>query len=139
LFLQVNKNDIEKMREMLNDTKEYEFANVSLEKVFPFLEKCLPRMAKIQSLFGFSIVSFSESYSNDKELVTYALAPLVDSKVISMDDSDKLWNWYENATHSWDSSGDHICLESFSIEGHKYQIVTDAYRGFKDINLLILD
>lgn len=139
---EVNFSDFYGPRITIQEISEIEKRDNNSEKVtylLPFLRQVKPFLAKNQSMFGLSIISLEGEKQNEEVIIRYGLEPLKQDGVLTENDVKRVVNWFSKTEPTWDS-GNNQCApfkKSFEIEGKKYQLRTDCYRGCRDLNLII--
>ncbi len=109
-----------------------------LSEIFPFVKLVMPRIAKNQSLFGLSIISFDEIYSEEEGIIKYGLEPLTKKGILEEMEIDKIVNWFKQTTPTWHSNNSQKFEKTFIVGPNKYKLSTDCYRGCRDLNLNVV-
>ncbi|MBU0547030.1 MAG: hypothetical protein ABH876_01180 [Patescibacteria group bacterium] len=122
-----------------NPDAEWHFNKIS--KILPFLKKVMPRIGNGQSLFGLSIVCLSvkpKRKAYEEKIVRYGLEPLLKANILTEEEAGKIVQWFLKTKPTWNSGGAGYFTKDFEIDGTKYRLITDSYRGFRDLNIQIL-
>jgi len=109
-----------------------------IKEILPFLKKVIPRVGKNQSAFGLSIISLFCKPREEEEIVRYGLEPLLKAEVLTMEEVNKIVDWFLKTKPTWNSSGAGQFTKEFEIEGIKHQLFTDSYRNYRDLNLQVI-
>lgn len=127
----------------LKDNPDVEWNYNKLSEILPFIKKVLPRIGKNQSMFGFSIISLRGDLEKLDEIVLYGLEPLHDADILDQNEVQKIVNWYVGSTPQWDSHSPKAYSQpkgfnkKFTIDGINYELRTDNYRNYRDLNLVV--
>lgn len=137
-YSQFTAKTIKVWEKAVKEQPQAEWSNNKLKDILPFVKKVMPRIGKIQSLFGLSIISLDGKSENEKAIVEYGLEPLLKANVITKEEAEKIIIWYNQTEPSWDSGGHSRRFEkTFEIGGKTYRLATDSYRNCRDLNLMI--
>ncbi|MFC1697230.1 hypothetical protein ACFL1H_02785 [Nanoarchaeota archaeon] len=126
---------ISKWEEAVEKNPDCEYNCNKVKELLPFVKKVKPRVGQNQSLFGLSIISLDRKYQNEKDIVEYGLEPLVNAQILNKNEVNKIVTWYLDK----DPSVKEVFAfhKVFNINGDTYELITDCYRGFRDLNLRV--
>jgi hypothetical protein len=129
---------IAKWEEAVQKNPDAEWSDNKISDILPFIKTVKPRITSNQSAFGFSILSLDRSYEDEPRVIAYGLEPLVKAEILTNDEANQIGDWYKNTSPSWDSNNLGRFEKNFAVDGHTYKLITDCYRGCRDLNLLLV-
>lgn len=136
-FQEFTVDIIEKWEEVLEKNPDAEWSHNKIRDILPFVKKVMPRVGRNQSLFGLSIISLDGRAKDEKIVVRHGLAPLLSAGILTLEEAEKIVDWYSYTKPSWDSMGGDF-IKNFEIDGVRYRLYTDSSRNHRDVNLQTL-
>lgn len=127
----------------VKDNPDVKWNYNKISELLPFIKKILPRVGKNQSLFGFSIISLLGDLDELGLIVLYGLEPLHDADILDQREVQAIVNWFTDSTPLWDNHSKGVYSQpkdfnkKFMIDGVNYELRTDNYRNYRDLNLVI--
>ena len=105
--------------------------------LIPFVRKVLPRVARVQSLFGPSIICLEDKPKPQEEeaIVRYGLEPLLKANILTDGEVQQIVDWYLSTQPTWDAENSKRFQKVFDVDGTRYELMTDSYRNCRDLNL----
>lgn len=137
-FQQFTLEIVEKWEKAVQENPDAEWNSNRISSLLPFLKKVMPRIGRNQRLFGLSIISLDAKTQNEGEIVQYGLKPLLTASVLTQEEAEQIVNWYLQTQPTWDAGGTGHFQKVFEVEGVKYELITDSYRNYRDLNLQVL-
>lgn len=137
-FQQFTPEVLERWEKAVQENPGAEWNCNRLRDILPFVKAVMPQVGRNQSLFGLSIVSLDGKTQNEKEIVRYGLAPLLAARILTEGEATQVVDWYLQTSPTWDSGGAGQFTKNFAVGGVSYRLITDAYRGCRDLNLQVL-
>jgi len=141
LFSQFDQDVLATWEDAFKEDSEIKWSEHKVKEYLPFVRKALPFIANNQSLFGLSIICLNDSYDNEEEIIRYATKPLVTAEILTEQEISKIIEVFKHMSLSVSSvfsQGYGSFKKFFEVEGTKYEIYTDNYRGYKDLNIRYL-
>ena len=127
---------VTKWEETLKERPDCEWNENKIADILPLIKKVGNlRIGKNQSLFGLSIISIENYSKNEEKLVRESLEPLVNAGLLAKDDVEHVVEWYAQTKPSWDSGYQKNFSKEFTVDGITYELITDNYRNYRDLNL----
>ncbi len=137
-YIEFTPESVAEWGEALKENPDVEWNYNKLSGIFPFVKLIMPRIAKNQSLFGLSIISLDKIYPEEEGIIRYGLEPLVKEGILEEMETNKIVNWFKQTTPTWDSNNNQRFEKIFIVGPNKYKLLTDCYRGCRDLNLRVV-
>ncbi|MEA3229707.1 MAG: hypothetical protein U9P44_02225 [archaeon] len=107
----------------------------STRNLLPFLKKVMPRLGATQSIFGLSIISLGEIYTDEENIIRYGTEPLVDAGILNSEEIEQIIEWYRQTEPTWNPNNDTKFEKDFEIGDKRYKLMTDCFRRHRDLNI----